>query len=604
MLYLEKTIPILKKLTVFIALLCSGFLFSQSDALAMQYFEDGDFEKALVLYEKLYQKNPGRMDFLQYLIESHQQLERYQEAEQLLRSREESSFFPPNLLVELGYNYQLQGQQEKAVYYYEKAAAHVEQSPNFAFVIGSAFKKRALLDYALRVYERSIAVKPNTNIQLEIARIYGEMGNIEKMFSSYLELIQKNESYLRTITNRISQFLDEDPSSENNLILKKVLLEKLQSTPDLLWNEILSWLYVQQKQYKNAFIQEKAIFKRSQVSTVKRVMSLGLVCMEQGADEIAIDVFNYVIENSADRSIQLDAHLYITELEIANADKKSYRNIEEKFKTLILDFGTSAETISLQIAYARFLAFHLNKTQEAIKMLTESLDLRVSRFELAKLKINLGDILVYDEKFNKALIYFSQVQKALKNDVIAQTARFKVAKTSFYKGDFDWALTQLKVLRSSTTQLIANDAMQLSLLISDNSLEDSTKTALRIYAKADLMAYQNKNKEAITLLDAILKDHKGARIEDEALFKQATLLEKTGAYERAKVNYLKIIEFYGYDILADDALFALAQLYENKLGNPEKAREFYEKIIFNHPDSIYYVTSRKRYRALRGDAIN
>jgi len=216
----------------------------------------------------------------------------------------------------------------------------------------------------------------------------------------------------------------------------------------------------------------------------------------------------------------------------------------------------------------------------------------------------LADILVYNEKFNQALIYYSQVQKSLKNDVIAQTARFKVAKTSFYKGDFDWALTQLKVLRSSTTQLIANDAMQLSLLISDNSLEDSTQTALKVFAKADLLAYQNKNEEAIDLLDIILSKHKGESIEDEALLQQAKLLEKAEKYDRARLNYVKILEFFEFDILTDDALYALGELYLNHLNDPEKAKGFFEQIILDHSDSIYAVDARKKFRRLRGDAIN
>jgi tetratricopeptide (TPR) repeat protein len=216
----------------------------------------------------------------------------------------------------------------------------------------------------------------------------------------------------------------------------------------------------------------------------------------------------------------------------------------------------------------------------------------------------LGDILVYDQKFNQALIYFTQVQKSLKNDVLGQNARFKVAQTSFYKGDFDWALTQLKVLRSSTSQLIANDAMQLSLLISDNSLEDSTQTALKKYAKADLLAYQNKNKEAIAELEDILENHKGEKIEDEALLRQAQLLEAQKDYEGARFNYQKIVEFYADGILADDAHFALGELYRNVLNEPEKAKAHYEKIIYNYQDSYYFPQARKNFRMLRGDAIN
>jgi len=188
--------------------------------------------------------------------------------------------------------------------------------------------------------------------------------------------------------------------------------------------------------------------------------------------------------------------------------------------------------------------------------------------------------------------------------VLGQNARYKVAQTSFYKGDFDWALTQLKVLRGSTSQLIANDAMQLSLLISDNSLEDSTQTALRKYARADLLAYQNRTQEAIAELNGILLDHKGEKIEDEALLKQGELLEGIKDYAAAELNYRKIIEFYGTGILADDAHFQLGELYRTILNEPEKAKTQYEKIIYNYQDSYYFPQARKKYRKLRGDIVN
>ncbi|WP_339611149.1 tetratricopeptide repeat protein, partial [uncultured Planktosalinus sp.] len=228
----------------------------------------------------------------------------------------------------------------------------------------------------------------------------------------------------------------------------------------------------------------------------------------------------------------------------------------------------------------------------------------LSRYQEAKVLMELADILVFDEKFNEALIYYSQIQNKIKNDPLAQEARFKVAKTSYFKGDFEWAKTQLDILKKSTSQLIANNAMELSLLISDNSLDDSTQTALKKYAKADLLKLQEKYDQAILTLNDILKNHKGESIEDEALLLQAKIYEQTENYQKALSNYLEIIEFHSDDILADNAFFYLAELYNKTLLEPEKAKEFYEQIIFNHQDSIFFVEARKQYRSIRGDVIN
>ena len=280
------------------------------------------------------------------------------------------------------------------------------------------------------------------------------------------------------------------------------------------------------------------------------------------------------------------------------------QSVEKKFEDMVELYGNQSRTLQLQVAYANFLTFRKEQPEPAIAMLKQSLELPMGQMTMAYLKLALGDILVFDQRFNEALILFTQVQKSMKNDVLGQDARFKVAQTSFYKGDFDWALTQLKVLRGSTSQLIANDAMQLSLLISDNSLEDSTQTALKKYARADLLAYQNKDNEAIEVLEDILENHKGGKIEDEALLKQAELLVEQQNYEGAEFNYQKIVEFYGDGILADDAHFALGELYEKTLNEPEKAKAHYEKIIYNYQDSYFFPQARQNFRRLRGDAIN
>ena len=381
-------------------------------------------------------------------------------------------------------------------------------------------------------------------------------------------------------------------------------MEQVQKNPDVLYNELLSWLFVQQNQFGSAFRQEKAIYKRLDETSLQRLVNLGSLVLEEKEYEVAQEIFEFIIEKTNDEITKLDAQLNLIDIQLVDANEKQLDRVQEKFETLMAYYGYESLTLQLQVAYAKFLTFKKDSPEPAIAILKKSLKLPLNQRGKAYIKLALGDILVFDQKFNEALIYFSQIQKSLKNDIIGQDARFKVAQTSFYKGDFDWALTQLKVLRSSTSQLIANDAMQLSLLISDNSLEDSTQTALKKYARADLLGYQNKTRAAIAELNGILEDHKGEEIEDDALLKQGELLASLQDYEAAEFDYLKIIEFYPTGILADDAYFALGELYRKNLDQPEKAKAQYEKIIYNYQDSYYFPQARKNFRMMRGDAVN
>ena len=585
-------------------LFCIQFAYSQDDFLAKQYFNDGEYEKAVVFYENLVKQHPRRSDYFEGLVACYQQLEQYKKAEVFLLEKIESGNPYPTIFIELGYNYLLQDQPEEAETYYQIALSSIETNPNFGYGIGFRFQRYALLDYALKAYARAMELNPELDYNFQIARIYGEQGNVEKMFDSYLELILRGKTSKANVLRNIDSFITSDPLNENNELLKKILLQKAQRNPDLLWNELLSWLFVQQKQYYNAFVQEKAIFRRADGRSLQRMEGLGNVALEDKAVEDAQIIFEYIEKNAGDPVTALNAQLNLIDIVLMDASKKELDAVQQRFEELMNTYGFQNETLQLQIAYANFLTFKRDQPGKAEDILTKTLELPLARFPEAYVKLALGDILVFDQKFNQALILFTQVQKNLKNDVLGQDARFKVAQTSFYKGDFEWALTQLKVLRSSTSQLIANDAMQLSLLISDNSLEDSTQTALKKYARADLLAYQNKTDEAVALFNDILENHKGEKIEDEALLKQGELLELQKKYDAAEYNYIKIVEFYSNDILADDAHFALAELYRTILNAPQKAMEHYERIIYNYQDSYFFPQARKNFRLLRGDSIN
>ncbi|MCF7567351.1 tetratricopeptide repeat protein [Sabulilitoribacter arenilitoris] len=577
-------------------------LFSQDDALAKEYFNKGDFKKALYEYKLLYKKSPSNPIYINQIVTTHQQLEQYNEAEEfLLRVINRIKY--PAFFVELGYNYHLKNDLVNANLYYQKAINSLDENVNNAFSVARSFQDHNLLNKTIMVYEKAMILKPELNFKFQLAVIYGEQGDVEKMFDSYIEFAEKNPVQLNNIKRRINDFISENSANENNILFKKVLLRKIQQEPNLLWNEMLSWLFIQQKDFKKSFIQEKAIFNR-QPESLNRIEELANIAVNENKNEIAKEIYTFLIDTAQDLETQLYAHYNLLQLETKTSSVENYESINNKYLELFKAFGIFPQTLKLQVAYAHFLAFYKNKTDDAIDFLEDTLKLPLTEFEKAEVKLELGDILVLQEKFNKALIYYTQIQRSLKNSTISQEARYKVAKTSYYKGDFKWAESQLKILKASTSQLIANDALHLKLLITDNKYEDSLQTALKLYAKADLLAFQNKDNGAISLLNTILENHKTQPIIAQALFKQAQLFEENAQFEKAQANYELIIANYRDGILVDDAYYKLANICVNQLNDPEKAKALYEQIIFNHVDSIYFVEARKKYRTLRGDAIN
>ncbi|WP_317166943.1 tetratricopeptide repeat protein [Winogradskyella ursingii] len=590
-------------LLIFFFLVCANFSIAQnSEALADNYYNRGEFSKALVIYQNLNKERPNDYKYIYKIIDTHQQLEQYAEAQTILINRLVKSR-RPTLVIELGYNYQLQDSLNQAKKLYKEAIDYVDTSPNYIYGIAKQFESHSLLDEAVEVYRKGRLLTPDRDYSIQLARIYGEQGNIEDMFSSYIEYIAYKPNYINSVKRALGGFISENNDNENNVLLRRALLKKIQQQPDVYWYEMLSWLYVQEKAYSKSFVQEKALYKRFPES-LDRIFELAVTALNDDDPDTATDIFEYILETTQDQSTLLTAHQYLLEIATRTADDKELDRIDQRYKELFEQYGKSELTLPLQLAYGEFLAFNLKDTETATAFLRESLNLNISELQEAKVKLLLADILVLQERFNEALIFYSQIQANLKNSTISQEARYKVAKTSYYKGDFDWAESQLKILKASTSQLIANDALDLKLLISDNKYEDSTQTALKYYAKADLLAFQNKTDEAISLLDKILIEHKGESITDQALFQQAKLFEQKKQYTKAEANYLEIIKEYKEDILADDAIYALAELYYSFLAKPEEAKPLYEKIIFEHEDSIYFVEARKKFRMLRGDAIN
>ncbi len=591
-----------KKLYIFLFLI-THILAAQKAELASSYFKNGDYEKAIILYKPLHEKNPIRRDYFKNLLISYQQLEQYEWAELIITYQ--LNRFPNQIYlnIELGYNFQLQGNMNKAHEYYEICINHIDKNPNYTYAIGRTFKENHLLDYALKSYQIAKAKNPKLNTEISEAQIYGEQGELEKMFESYLNLIEKNEKYYPSIQRYIATFITNDRNNETNILFKKLLLKRAQNNPNDSWNILLSWLYMQQKEYNKAFLQEKSLYKRNP-DNLDRIIEVGVISFENMDLEIAKDIFNFILKTNEDSAIILQTQIYLLQIDNELATTmEEFAEIDKKYQFLFERYGKNNATLNLQISYADFLSFAYNQPEKAIQILKEVLPMANSKFQKGAIQLKLADVLVYTNQFNQALILYSQIQNELKNSTLAQTARFKVAQTSYFKGDFYWAQTQLKVLKSSTSQLIANDALDLYLLITNNIENDSIHDALKGYAKSDLLAFQNKNMEAIDTLASVLIRFKGHPIEDEALFKQAELFIKTKKYAQAESNYLKIIEINQDGILMDDAYYYLAKLYTNQLNNPVKAKEMYQKIVFEFTSSIYLVEARKNYRKLRGDEI-
>ena len=588
----------MKTLSLFISLLFSLMTFAQNEQLAQNYFDKGDFEKAKISFEELVKLSPSNGNYYQKVVECYQQLKQFDLAEKSIQERLDK-YKMSTLLVELGYNYQLKKDDVKSKKYYEQALDKIRKNVNEVYGIAATFEKKVLIDYALKSYEIALAMEPKMNFNFQMAQLYGQLGNTDMMIEKFLTEAFANPQNNIMIQNQLSRFMTEDADVNFNEALRKALLLRAQKNQDIFWNQYLSWFYVQQKEYGKAFIQEKAIYKRTP-ETFSNIVNLAQLAIEEKEPETAKEILMFVLENTKDLDLLITAHTFLIKMKIEAAQEKDYKAIESELD-LLKEFGISPYSLNLQIVQAHFMTFNLKNSEDGKKILKRALELPLNQYQAAEIKMELADILLFEEKFNQAMIYYSQIEEDLKNDVVGHNASLKSAKTSYFKADFSWAQKQFKELKSASSQLIANDALEYFLLINDNTVADSTQTALKKFAHADYLVYQNKTAEALLSFQGIAKDYKGQEIEAVTKYRLGRLYQKTGEYNLALSQYKEIIDNHADGIYVDEAYYFSADIYDKQLKDVEKAKKMYEEIIFHHEDSIYFTDARKKYRQLRGD---
>lgn len=571
-----------------------------NEYLAQNYFDRGEYDKAVVMYETLHQNSPNNHQYFQKLVTCYQQLKQYTNADSIIKTRLEKTK-QPNLFVDYGYNFQLQNQTEKANKYYQQALNAIHENPNYSYTIAREFELKILLPQAIEAYSIGQKLNPNNNYDYQIALLQGQQGKIDLMIDALVDYSYKFPSNLTLVQNQFNRFLSEDHTKVFSDYLRKALLIRTQKNQDIFWNEFMSWFFTQQKEYGKAFIQEKAIYKRNPES-LSNIIGLANLTLGENESDTASEILNFIIENNNDASVKITAQAKLLDIELKKLQPKDYVAFDQKMEQLIQQSGFTAQSLPIILLQAHFQAFYINQFEKAKTNLTKALDLNLNQYGIATVKLELADVLLLNEKYNQAIIYYAQVEEDLNNDETAHQASLKMAKANYYKGDFEWAQKQFQVLKSSTSQLIANDALQMFLLISDNTVEDSTQVALKKYSKADFLAFQNKNDLALAEFKKILDQHKSESIADETLFQMAKIYEKQQNWTEALKYYQEIIDKHAEDIYIDEAYFFSAEIYNKQLANTEKAKTYYEKIIFNHPDSIYFVQAQTNYRKLRGDS--
>jgi tetratricopeptide (TPR) repeat protein len=578
---------------------------SLDERLAFQYYSSGEYDKAELYFEKVYTTNNSFEIFEPY-FNTLLALSKAKDAEKMARKQLKINPTDLKIYILIGQSLEKQEKSDKAKDEYDAAINKISKSSSYNDInqLAQYFQKFNLNDQAIKTYKAANTAYNNPTLyNANIAVLYGQMGKTELMIETFLDMLEGNENYLTSVQNQITNAIDFEKPLDKVELLKNSVLKRIQANPNKsVYNELLAWVYLSTGNFNGAYTQLRALDKKDNKNG-DRVMQLGNTCLNNENYDVAIKCYDFIIEigNSSKHFSAAKAYkLRALKLKLTkggNFTQEELIDLKKNYEITLETLGWNAYSISTIQDLAGLEAYYLNNNERAIDILNRALQYAgIDTKTRAQMKVQLGDVKVLSGDIWDASLLYMQVEKDFKEDPIGHEAKFKAAKIFYYTGNFEWAQAQLDVLKASTSKLISNDAMQLSMTISDNYNMDTTQVTMMLFAKADLLIQQHQYSKANQTFDSINNLFPIHSLNDEILIKRAEIAVAQQKYEEAIIFLDEIILKYGNDILADDAIYRIAQIYEFNLQNTEKAAEYYKKIVFDYKGSLYGVEAREKYR--------
>ncbi len=579
----------------------------QKYRLAVEYYNSGEYEKAAEIYESLYKENPKNKSYFNWYIQCLLDLRDYENAGKIIQSELKKAPSDVSLLVTYGSLLERQGFPDKAKTEYRKAIDKLDPDPSNITNLANSFSNLAKYDLAIETYLKGEKISNVENLYVyNLADLYRRQGDVKNMIKYYLITAEREPSSINVQTS-LQRFLSEDDYAE----LQRQLYQKIQEKAIIPhYGELLQWTFTQKKEYDKALRQARALDRQFEENG-SRVFNLAEIAFKDKDYQIAIEAFNYIVTNHGrNTSYYLDSKRGLLNSKKAkvtenfNYSREDLLTLKTEYISFLDELGRNTQTAPLMQEFAEFEALYVNELDTAIMILEELRQFGgLPPESVAKAKLALGDYYLMSGDRWEASLLFSQVDKDFKEGQVGEYARYRNAKLSYYTGDFEWAQEQFKILKGATSKLISNDAIDMSVFILDNLGMDTTEVTLQMYAQADLLTFQNKFTEALQKLDSIKIIFPEHSLDDDVLYTKAQIFRKLRKTEDMISMYNTIIEKYSEEIRADNALFELAELYETKLNELEKAKSLYEKIFIDYGSSTFAAEARKRFRVLRGDVL-
>lgn len=594
-------------LSIVICLSLTTALLAQKSQLAYQYYKDGEYEKAAQLYYDLY-KEKGSVSYFKSYVTNLDLSGAQDEAIKALKDEIKRAPQEVSLPVSLGNLLESRGELEESQKYYQKAIENIPANESQIREIANEFVRSAKYDLAEAVYLRGLEVlksEPNGSLHYYLGDVYRRQSDMPNMIHHYLESLKDQPYRARSLESTFQRELEKKDYAE----LQAALFDHIQTEDLDAYYELLIWSFIYTKNLDAALRQAIALDRRKSESG-QRVLKIGETALDEEAHSTAISAFEYIIDIKG----EMNPYYYTAKLGLMNGlsgkilsgdyTEEEILGLKSNYQKEIADIGRNRNSIGLIRNLAHLHSHYLNELDSAIFILEEARDIGgIQKTDLAELKLDLADYYLMKNNRWEASLLYSQVDKDFEEDPLGHEARFRNAKLAYFMGDFEWAQVQFDVLKSSTSKLISNNAIDMSVFIQDNLALDTSDVALSYFARSDLFAMQQQYDSAMIFLRKVKLEFPDHDLLDDVIYREANIYSEMKNYEKAIERYEYLIRNYPEDITADNGVYELAEIFESVVDQPDRAQELYETIFLEYESSTLAGEARKRYRKLRGDEV-
>jgi tetratricopeptide (TPR) repeat protein len=578
---------------------------SRDSTLAMSYLRSGEAAKAAVLLQELWEKDQ-EVVYYSALQEALIALKQSETLEKVIRKQIRKFPSEQAYSVDLAVLYQKTSRAKEATDVLEKLYKALPASEVEIRKLANLLESAELTDQVIRVYERgNLLLGDNTFFGIEMGKVLMRSGKFEAAAQRFADKLQANQAVLPQIRMGI---LGKSNSSGMLDALESELYKRLNGgNPADVFSDLLVWIFLQKRDFEEAIVQLKALDRRKKMMGEK-LMELGKMARQEGFYDEAISAFRFVCDKGPSSPLYYSARLELLQTRkerltsgaaYSSADLQA---LKADYQQFIAEAGRGPHTAASLKELAELYGFWLHQTDSAIQTAEELLrQPGLTQSVRNQTKLSLGDFYLLAGEIWEAALLYGQVDKDEKDSELGEDARFRNAKLSYYRGDFERATSQMEVLKSATSRLISNNAIELYVFITDNSGMDTTYDALSLYTSAELLRFQNLSDSAMKLLDSLGSSFPGTPLTDDILYMKARILSDRNEWTKAIPLLEQLLKNHPGEILADDAAFLLAGIFDHRMGEKTRAMEWYQKIITEYSNSLHVMEARKRFRILRGD---